>query len=79
MTRVEADPSIAHVPMDSRNATCFCPMGWDLDWDRGPSEKEGALGFDEERSYFRRCFGRERKWREQSLLSSVNSRTEEDN
>ena len=54
-------------------------MGWDLDWDRGPSEKEGALGFDEERSYFRRCFGRERKWREQSLLSSVNSRTEEDN
>lgn len=57
----------------------FCPMGWDLEGDRGPSEKERALGFDAERSYFRRRFGREWKRREQSLLSSVNSRTEEDN
>jgi hypothetical protein len=34
-------------------------MGWDLEGTRGSSEKERALAFDAERSYFRLRFGRE--------------------
>ena len=41
-------------------------------------EKEGALGWDAEGSHFRRRFGRQWKRGEQSLKSSVNSRTEVD-